>query len=303
MGSGDPLVGYRIVRIDLCAILGAVRHEALQCLAGRILHHAGGNRARRPVLHTGNGRLAGRAAPGEFLPLGFRHVLPFPAHVGFVRLHGAVKQCDSFVRPCFPDSVQHEPGRFLSDVQIPVQLHAGNALEAGHLKIDRKHPFAQRNLGALKRGADTDRKTLATVRAPIGLLFGVRRMYGFRGAAMRAVATFRPDQRFKPFGCRIFVGKHFRELHQTDAFSVGFAGCLGHDFYPLCLYSQQFLMIYISSRGCSAKYIIPNLFACWTGLCRFRSCKRTGRSKSSDQEVRQSPMTEIFYARGLSSSL
>ena len=44
--------------------------------------------------------------------------------------------------PCLADALQHEPSRFLGHADIAVKLHAGDALEAGQMQIDRQGPLA-----------------------------------------------------------------------------------------------------------------------------------------------------------------
>ena len=70
------------------------------------------------------------------------------------------------VCPGFPYSMRHEPGRFLGYVEVPVQLHAGNALEAGQVQVDGDYPLLIRDIRSFQRGSGADRKASPAVTTP-----------------------------------------------------------------------------------------------------------------------------------------
>ncbi len=56
--------------------------------------------------------------------------------------------------PRLANTVEHEPGGFRADIEVPVQFHAGDRLEAGQAQVDGDGPLAQGDLGAGQGHAD-----------------------------------------------------------------------------------------------------------------------------------------------------
>jgi len=88
--------------------------------------------------------------------------------------------------------MRHEPRGLLRDHDIPIQLHQGDAFQAGNLQVDRYRPLPQRHLGPPKRRYDPDRKRLPAGPAPVGQIGRVRRFGGFGIAASWAMTAVRP---------------------------------------------------------------------------------------------------------------
>ena len=98
-----------------------------------LVDDAGRYLIRRPILRTDDCGLADRPAPGarHLLPLGVAHVLALPAHVRLVNLDRPVKgrAAARLRHPGFPDAVQHEPRGLLRNLEVPMELHAGNRFQ------------------------------------------------------------------------------------------------------------------------------------------------------------------------------
>ena len=80
-----------------------------------------------PFLGPDHGHLSHGTTPGirQHLPLGVGHVPALAAHEGPVHSDWPVVRLR---HPSLADSVEHEPCGGLRDLQIPVQLQAGDRL-------------------------------------------------------------------------------------------------------------------------------------------------------------------------------
>ena len=118
-----PLVGFGVVSEDVGVWHRGVVNEVVRRLLVGELDHEGADVVGVAVLGSDDGRLADRSAPGQFLALGLGHVLALAAHVGFIDLDRPREVGALVVCPNLADAVQHEPGGFLCDAYVPVQLH------------------------------------------------------------------------------------------------------------------------------------------------------------------------------------
>ena len=166
-----------------------------------------------------------RAAAFEGGPLRLAHVLAFPADVGFVDFNRAGEVARLVLRPDLAESVEHEPSGLLSDLEIAVQLHRGDALEAGGLEVDGEDPLAERNLRAFEGGAGFDGEVGATVCAAVGRLSMAGLVCADAAAPGAATATG-PHLRLEPEASGFLVGEQIAELHQRDPFAPCLAGSL-----------------------------------------------------------------------------
>ena len=104
-----------------------------------------------------------------------------------------------------------------------MELHAGDALEAGQVQIDGPGPLAKGQRRLLHDGA----RLYAEIRPAIGTPIRHLCMTGLarpRTPATRTVATARPDTRLEPFPRRVIRPEHIREMHHRDAFAVRLSG-------------------------------------------------------------------------------
>ena len=225
-----PLIGVGVIGIDRRVRLGILFNKILERIGIGFGNYLGPNFIRRPVLNPDYRRFADRSPARIFqcLPFGVRHIPPLPSKVGFINFRRAVERLAVILTPGFPDTMDHEPGGGLRNADVPVKLHRRNRFEGSQDQVDRNSPFAERNFGCLHRGVGFDAEILAAIGTAVRHIF----MLGFvgsRGPAFRAVPSVRPYDGFKPSGSRCFVGEHFHNLNEGEAFSVGFSwGFLRH---------------------------------------------------------------------------
>lgn len=86
--------------------------------------------------------------------------------------------------------MQHEPSRFLGNLQVFCELRRCNALFVGRDQPDSGKPLAQRQLGILENRADLDRKPLAAVMAFVGFL--VREVHDALRGTVWAIGAVAP---------------------------------------------------------------------------------------------------------------
>ena len=96
---------------------------------------------------------------------------PLASHVGLVHFDWPIKGTVIVaVVECLANALEHVPGGFLRDPDLQVQLHAGDALEAGQVQVDGVHPLAERQLRILQQRTGLDAEVGPAVRAPVGHL-------------------------------------------------------------------------------------------------------------------------------------
>ena len=200
---GNAAVCGSIIRIDRRSGKRGRKDKTLQGLSGGVGNGPCTDLVGFAVLHADNGRLAygSPARIPECLAPGVAHVPALAAHVGLIGFHRAAELRQVFNRPGFTDALEHEPGGFLRYADVPVEFHAGHALETGQVQMDGDAPFLQGHLRPLHDGPGLDRKEPATVKTTIR-----ERVAGFPAldnplrSAMRAFAAILPHPRFKPSG-------------------------------------------------------------------------------------------------------
>ena len=130
-----------------------------------------------------------------------------------------------FVVERFTDALEHEPRRLLSDADVSVELHAGNALQGCEVQVYRPRPLAERDFGCFEQCAGANAEILAAVGAPVGHLHMGRLDRAFAVASW-ASPTVWPHLRFEPNPRAFIVREHVPELWHGDAVAVRFAGCV-----------------------------------------------------------------------------
>ena len=226
------MVGQGVIGVDLGPRLHVFHDEAAHGLALGVGDNLSLDAVGGPVFHSGHGCLTYGTSACQGLPLLVVLVLPFATHVGLVNLDRTGERSTVFSPgPSLPDAVEHEPGGGLADADITVELHAGNALEAGQFQVDGNGPFAQGNLGVSQCRPGSDAKVLPAVGAPVRHGFSVGSLFGPHASTMAAAPIPVPELIFKPFGRSRFIGEHFQQLNDRNALSVCFSK--GLVFRPL----------------------------------------------------------------------
>lgn len=123
------------------------------------------------------------------------------AVVGFVRLHGltgAAHRAAAHSAHGFAQAVHHEPSRFIGDADGAVNFVGADAVLARIEHVSGHPPFRERNLAALKNGANSHGELALTVVAIVeagasGLALHLGNLIGVATAAMAAERTIRPQ--------------------------------------------------------------------------------------------------------------
>ena len=169
-------------------------------------------------LIANHGRLADGPAPGPELLAGM-FVPLFPADIGLIHFHRA-SELRRFGGPGFPDAVGHVPSGLLGNPQVPVQFHAGDALEVGGVEEERDGPLGEGEVGALHNRPGLDREILAAVLAVEGHGLAVGPLADVDAAAVGAGHPVRPALLDKPgFGLGL-VAEGFNGLDEGDSLAV-----------------------------------------------------------------------------------
>ena len=205
------------------AVEGAVCSQVLpgECPqnVGRLSrNHAGGDLAGFPVLHADDDGFSFHPPfPQPFVSVFVGLLSPY---VGLVDLASPASEL-LLIRPCLPDPVRHEPGRFLRYLEIPVQLHAGHPLETGQVQVDGDDPLLQGDFRTFEDGSGADTEVVSTVATPVGHGPAVRAFSDHPvTAAMRAVDVLAPPGFLEPAFCGRVVGELGEQLDQGYAFPV-----------------------------------------------------------------------------------
>ena len=225
----EPLVGARLVRVDLRLGVRVLDHEALEGGLGGIGHHLGGDMVGVAVLDANHGRLPHRAPAGvgQLGTSRVAHVLALAAHVRLIGLDRPLERnpVARLRHPRFADAMEHEPSGLLADLEVSVQFHGRDGLEAGEAQVDGYGPLAKRNVRARERGARLDREVTSAVRTPVRHRL-VAGLAGARTAALPAASTVRPDHGLDPFPCRVFAREHVHDFDEAEPVAVSLSGCL-----------------------------------------------------------------------------
>ena len=197
-------------------------HELLQLLLARARNRLGHDLAAVPVAGPGHRLLADRPATGVQLA---RCVLValLPAEVDLVHLDRTGEQ-PAGARKALPQAMAEVPGGLLGDAEFAMQLHRGDALQAGGEQIDGEGPGLVAELGVGHDAAGADGEAFVAGAAAVG--HGRMRAAGqdVTRAALGTGRAVRPaDVSEPPFGGRI-IGQQTDHFRQGDAFAEPFAG-------------------------------------------------------------------------------
>lgn len=116
----------------------------------------------------------------------------------------------------FANTVRHEPSGLVLDLQGAVQLMGRKALLARRVQVHRVEPEVQRNLAALKEGADRHAERLLALAALVHARTGALALQESRlvdHAAMWADRAIRPIQGFQVLPGCVYVRVYLGEVH------------------------------------------------------------------------------------------
>ena len=137
-------------------------------------------------------------------------LVPLPYYdVSIVHLNGTLKRR----RPLGPrllDSVEHGPGGQLTDPEVAVELHRGDALEAGHVKVDCERRLAVSDLRGGERGRSSRRSSCGSpsTRTASGFRWG---RVGWSRPAVAAAPLPGREDRLEPVAGGRLRGEQVRE--------------------------------------------------------------------------------------------
>ena len=108
------------------------------------------------------------------------------------------------------------------------------------MRVERPDPLAMRQGRNFRDGPDADAEMPLAGRTPIGLRRLVGASHGLHATAPRAMASIRPDFRFRPLLrrplLRHFISReHFGQFHDRNAFAVSPSRHLRHRVSPLTM--------------------------------------------------------------------
>ena len=149
----QDVIGESVIGVNLgVGSFGVLHDEAAQRLALGVGDNCGFDLVGRPVLDASHGHLANWPTARKRLAFFSAHIPALPSNIGFVHFDWASERAGAVrTGPSFTDAVQHEPRRRLSYSDIPAQLLARNALEAGNFHVDSHNPLAEIDV-AMARG-------------------------------------------------------------------------------------------------------------------------------------------------------
>ena len=224
---GEDVVGESVVGVDLgVGSFGMLHDEAAQGFALGVGDNCGLDLVGCPVLDASHGHLSRRATARKSLAFFSAHVPTLSSDIGFVNFDRASERRGAVrTRPGFTDAVQHEPSSRLPYSDIPSQLHARHALEAGNFQVDGYNPLAEIDVAMGERRSSSDTEVFAAVAAPIRHGLSVRNVMGVDATAVSATPIAAPEGALEPLCSRILIGKHIQQLHNCDAFTMGFTVC------------------------------------------------------------------------------
>ena len=168
VGPVEVLVGHSVVGVDGGGGVGAVEDKAVERGAVGVGDNRGANLVGVPVLHAHHGGLADRAptGAGQGFTAGVGHVAALTTHVGFINFDRAeTRDGGAGVVERRAEPMEDKPRGSLRDAEVPVQLHAGDALEARDIQADGDSPQAEGHAGALQRRVGGHAEPAAASRA------------------------------------------------------------------------------------------------------------------------------------------
>lgn len=142
-------------------------------------------------------------------------VFLFAAYVGLIKLNRlafAAKGADRVqLAHAFTYAMNHKPRRFVRKANHAVKLMGTHALLAGAHQVRRQQPLGHRNVRALVNRTNGRSELAATVFAVIPARthrLAAQRLHRVGLAAVRAVRTLWPADRFKVRASRVHVGEN-----------------------------------------------------------------------------------------------
>ena len=142
------------------------------------------------------------------------------ADVGLVDLDGAGEGRAGDLGPAgLADAVGQVPGGLLGDGEVAMQLHGGDALEAGGEQVDGHDPDLAAELGVVHEGVGLHREVLAAGAAAEGLGLARGALEDVAGVAAGALRPGGPAGRDEPLLGAGIIGEAAHELHEGQAFT------------------------------------------------------------------------------------
>ncbi len=231
MGIGDTLIAAMVIRVHRRPVFRHLPEEFMQVGLAGGFDRPGLDLVSGSILGSYNRRLAYRSPSGIFqnFLLGIGHILPLAAYVGFIYFNRSVKQGVIDLID-FTDPVQHIPSGFLTDLQIPVELHAGYPLEVGSEQVNGNGPFPVTKVGPFHDGPllYTEHRLAFTFPATMGHAFVLDTTLDIVRTTMRAGRTVGPHFLFKPLPGRLVIREPVKQFYEAYAFSMILSGYLCH---------------------------------------------------------------------------
>ena len=127
--EGHALIGFGVVGVDGGASDRGGNNESLQRLGVGPFCDLGSYLVGLAILGTDNGGLAD-CAPASLDLLTLVLIALLAAHIGFVYFNWTRKSLKIIAVPRLANALEHVPRTRLRDAYVPMQFHAGYALEA-----------------------------------------------------------------------------------------------------------------------------------------------------------------------------
>ena len=228
----QDVVGESVVGVNLgVGSVGVLHNEAAQRFALGVGDNCGLDPIGSSVLDASHGHLTHWPTARKGLAFYSAHVPALASDIGFVNLYrSSERRVAVRTGPGFADAVKHEPRRRLPYSDIPAQLHARHALEAGYFQVDSHDPLAEIDVAMGERRSGFYAEVAPAVGAPVGHRFCVGDFPGPGAPAVSAAPFPRPQCLLEPSGGRFLIGKHLEQLKDSDAFPVGFSCFFGSIF-------------------------------------------------------------------------
>ncbi len=221
----DALIGGSLIGVDGSVRVHIPSHEALQCLSVRRRHDSSHNLVGRPVLGSDDCCLSNGSPACQFLALGVGHIAALPAHIGLVHFNRAGKQVAVTRRQSLADAVCHVPRGPLRYRDVPVQLHAGDALEIRCDEEQGEEPVLIAKVRRFHERSCLDREEPSAapqfaLAAAVGHSLVLRVGLNALTATPRTVNSVGPPMRDKPSRRRCVIGEEPEELLVGDPLAV-----------------------------------------------------------------------------------
>ena len=201
-----------------------IQDEPLQGQPVNALNHFRAYPVRLPVLHAHHGNLA-HGTTSRLEPLGPVLVPLLAAHVGFVYFNRS-PEGNPVILKGLPDSHRQVPCRLLGHVQVPVELHRKDALQARGHEVDGDCPRLATQGRVVHEGVRLDREVLPARPAAVGLRLPSGPLLDVVRVALRAVYAVRPPHFGEPPLRRLIIGEHAEQCLDRESLSECLAGCL-----------------------------------------------------------------------------